>query len=120
MKSRGLPGGKRFPPGVPLGNLSKSSQLRKFSIGRPKGWYVNQFRGGSHSIALVFDRFSVLSSYLPDSEKSLDIYNGALVESRELIVWAVSVGGPLVALSVDANVEVPPNIPRITGPFGAC
>ena len=42
MKSRGVPGGKRFPPGVPPGNLSKRFQLRLFLIGRPKRRYVSR------------------------------------------------------------------------------
>ena len=45
MKSRGFPGGKRFPPGVPPGNLSKGSQLRISLIGRLKGRYVESSSG---------------------------------------------------------------------------
>ena len=40
MKSRGVPGGKRFPLGVPPGDLSKSSQLTILSIGWPQGRYA--------------------------------------------------------------------------------
>ena len=53
MKSRGVPGVKRFPLGVPLGYLSKSAQLRIFSIGRPKGRYE---KGLSCSMACLVVR----------------------------------------------------------------